>query len=106
MSRPAPPTRRRWPSTPTSTTSRRHSRRSTRWSRGSEAERRNCFATEWKDDPQGGVWLCEHVRLFANCKQPTQDGGSLGTPNYLVVVGRPNDFTPPQPGTGLYYPEV
>lgn len=62
------------------------------------------FATVWKDDPSGEVWICEEFQLFSNWGQPTEGGGLIGTPRYLVVVGKPNALTTERPESALFYP--
>ena len=57
-------------------------------------------------DVNGQAWLCEDIRLFANWTQPEGQESSFGAPKYIVVVGRPNQFTAERLQRGIFYPEA
>lgn len=52
------------------------------------------------------MWICEGIRLFSNWTQPTEDGKSFGSPQYIVVAGTPNSMTEERMSRMIFYPEA
>ena len=59
----------------------------------------------WRRDVNGLDWLCEDIRLFSNWMQPSTDEPSFGSPQYVVVVGKPNGLTAERRQQAIFYPE-
>ena len=58
------------------------------------------------NDHAGQSWICEEIQLFSNWGQPMAEGHTIGTPRYLVVIGKPKGLTPSEPLHSLHYPDA